>query len=421
MFWTRNPPFLSALACAALSACFVDSGGSGAPQPDFFDAGATVGSEPPSGSADTGVKSPAQSAGQDAGDTLDAAAPTDDGATSNGGEPDAAPSSDPPDATPSADAADVPTDDAGPAHDASPAHDAAADASEPIDASDAGTGGPQGCSLKGSFSAAADFDVEWEGTKVADLVPVVAPGQGTIRIVTRVDVADEGGAVQRAQLKACLGWQPDFAGSWLVGETYSAYIPNKAWDAPTMPLTDMLWRVGCATQGCALNADPISPTFGARHAPGDMWPGRTGPISQIVPLDHDNDALPGITLLTRGSDEETPDGMPYSQPPVSWNLGSNGLRAVTLQLALQVRATVRATLTNCDAFSGSIEMGAVEARALGCYAQKVDKSGSPRPCNTDQVSFVDDNLPRWTFKRGRFRALRVDEGASCSEVRAVWD
>jgi hypothetical protein len=270
--------------------------------------------------------------------------------------------------------------------------------------------------LRGTFSAEVNFDVQWKGTTLSGVIPVLAAGTGRIRVIVRMDSDDMGGPAS-SRLHACMGELPDFAASWLIGEVYSGYIPNSAWDKPAMPQWDLSWSYACRQPGCALSSSPIVVTLGARATAQDVWPGRKGPIEQIVSVDHDDDAMQGITFLTRGPDEFAPNGKAYDPPPVTWTLDA---RAVKLGLAFQIQASVQAALTTCDSFSGSISNARVEARALTCTARK-NQQNAETPCTKSQAEFMDENLPNWTVTGGTVRARRVSPNADCKAVRAAWE
>ena len=118
----------------------------------------------------------------------------------------------------------------------------------------------------------------------------------------------------------------------------------------------------------------------------------------------------------RGPDERNPSGKAYDEPPVSWTLGS---RASKIYAAFQLYGRVNAALTSCDAFSGSISEGRVEARALSCLAHR-DGEWVQETCTRNQASFLDDNFPNWVVTGGTVRARRIAPGTDCAGVRAVW-
>lgn len=325
--------------------------------------------------------------------------------------PDASPTLDalvPPDADHVQLDATAPVPDAAP--DASTSGDAAADdASAQPDAS--GT-----CDLEGSFAVEVLFDVQWNGTTLAGIVPLLKPGAGKIRVLARLDL--RGGALKsRALVSGCGATMPDFeAGNWLVGnENYAGYIPDESWDKPAMPRWDLGWNVGCDQPGCSIDTDTLVSVIGARSGAGDVWPGRKGPLADIVPVDHDADGSPAITLASRDSDFRNPQGIPYKLIPVTWTLLTRSPRAF---IPFRITGEFHGKLDTCDDFSGVVTNGSVEARCVGCVARNEGQSRE-QPCSNEEAKFLDENLPDWSVQGGTWRARRLPENAPCSEVRAL--
>jgi hypothetical protein len=352
-------------------------------------------------------------------------APVADAAPPGSGEPDASELPDP-DAGPgldasAPDASQLPGDASVPAVDGAQdasAVDAAlppADASDPPDASvppDASTE----CRLEGSFAVEVLFDVDWNGTTLAGIVPLLEAGSGRIRVTARLDL--RGGALRsRALVTACGAVMPDFtAGNWLVGtENYAGYIPDETWDKPAMPRWDLGWEAGCSQPGCSFATDLLVAVIGARSAAGDVWPGRNGPISAIIPLDHDADGDPAITLGSRDSDVRNPDGVPYKLIPVTWTLTTRSPRAF---IPFRMTGDFHGKLDSCDALSGVVTNGSVEARCVGCVARNEGQTRE-QACNNAQADFLDANLPDWHVSGGTWRARRIPDDANCSAVRAL--
>ncbi len=308
-----------------------------------------------------------------------------------------------------------------------PEHDTGTEDAE-VEPGDASTGEPDDdagvtedagsgmCSLDITLSAEVLFDVDWRGTTLAGIVPVLNAGNGAIRVVVRLDLRGGSNSV-RSLVTACDAHMPDFEASWLIGEVYAGLFPKDSWDQPTMPRWDLGWRFDCRTPGCAFGSDQIVATIGARASAQDVWPGRTGEMSMIVPVDHDDDGLPGYTIHSANSSEHSADGKPYSEIPVSWTLGA---RAVDAAIALQLAGMFSGTFEDCDTLVGSVNSGRIEARAISCIAHD-GPSGSEYTCSADQAAFLDENLPNWTVTGGRFRAKRIGGDADCAAVRAVWE
>jgi hypothetical protein len=314
-----------------------------------------------------------------------------------------------------------PLSDAAPLPDGAAPFDAASDAAAPAQdaAADAARGDAGSCTLDGkALAAEVFFDVNWKGTTLAGIVPLLMAGSGRIRVVVRLDLSGNGPRL-RTRLTACEANMPDFAaGNVLVGtEQYAAYIPDAAWDESSMPRFDLGWDLGCNLPGCALSSDGLVATFGARANPGDKWPGRTGSISDIVPLDDDDDGYPGISFMSRDSHEHSASGTAYTEIPVTWTLASRCARAF---IAFQVAGQFHGQLDSCDTLSGVVASGRVEARNFGCYAH-AEGSSREYECASDEAEFLDENLPNWTVMGGSWRAQIVDSSFDCVDVRALFD
>jgi hypothetical protein len=274
----------------------------------------------------------------------------------------------------------------------------------------------QMCSLAGSFATELLFDVSWNQTTIAGIIPLLAAGTGKIRMTVRLDL---GGTPESAsaRLTACGATLPDFkASNALIGtENYAAHIPERAWEHTGMPHPAFGLSFGCMAPGCALTTDHVVATFGARTLPDDVWPGRSGALKQIVPVDHDGDGHPAITFISRGENEKNPQGMSYMNIPVTWTLNARALEA---DIAFRITGMFNGKIEHCDLFSGVVSSGSVEARAVGCRAQR-DNANTTFDCASDQSSFLDQNLPAWQVRGGAFRARRVSQDANCTAVRAA--
>jgi hypothetical protein len=291
------------------------------------------------------------------------------------------------------------------AHDASPLGDAERPDADTL---------PTGCKLTGSYATEILFDVGWNQTTIAGFIPLLAAGTGQIRTVVRLDL---GGSPERAsaRLTACGATLPDFrASNILIGtEHYAAVIPESAWESDQMPHPAFGLSFGCMAAGCALTTDPVVATFGARTNPNDVWPGRTGPLGQITPLDQDGDGHPGVTFVSRGDGERNAQGAAYVHIPVGLSLNA---RAQDADVAFRITGTFNGKVDSCDLYTGAVSSGSVEARAFGCRARR-DNSRTTFDCASEQSAFLDQNLPAWQVRGGTFRVMRVADNASCSVVR----
>lgn len=271
---------------------------------------------------------------------------------------------------------------------------------------------PPGCDIAGTYALQVDYDVNWRGTSLAGLIPLLRPGEGRVRIWAAMEVRENG---RRARGHGCGVELPDFAaGNPAAGrEVYGAYIPEATWDVPVMPRMDMTLTAECLNAGCSVSSTPLVATLGARVGPNNPWPGPNGSLDSLDMVDHDQDGLPGLTLYTYTANIRTRSGGTYAQPPLSWTLTP---RATRLFMALQVEFQLAGKLSSCDEMGGGLTRGRVENRIESCYA-RASSGGPETPCTDDQARFGDQNLPEWSVRAAAFRARRVQAGATCEAVR----
>jgi hypothetical protein len=273
---------------------------------------------------------------------------------------------------------------------------------------------PKQCDLTGTFAVLVDYDVNWRGTTLAGVIPLLRAGRGTVRVWSLHEMRDGGTS---SRLNGCGTIWPEFAsGSPRVGtELYSAYIPSSTWERGPMPKWDLTWQPTCLSSGCAIMSSSLITTIGARLTGNSLWPGPDGSLSNLLVADHDSDGAPGVTVVPRGAPERSAMGTPYIEPPLSWTSSS---RATRLYMALQIAFQLDGELESCDAMSGVVNQGRVENRIIGCQARSTS-SQAENTCSPEQARFADENLPEWTVNAARWRARRISTGASCAEVRAA--
>jgi len=268
-------------------------------------------------------------------------------------------------------------------------------------------GGSDRCRFEGTFALRIDADVQWAGTSLLDVVPIILPGEGRVSVTVLVTLQDDQGQ-RRAKIRACGAAVPDFSAS--VGERYGVEFPETVWDqVPTR--WSVRARRECDTPGCTFATERVTAQLGLELGNGAAWPTSRDRLPSSIVRDDDRDGAPGIALRTRGPKDV--GGPSYTHPPTSYLLTQ---RVREISLAVRVATDLAGSLESCDAYAGRAPAMTIDTRALGC---RLDMGGS---CNSEQLGFIDDNLPVWKVERASWKAVRVLEHASCAVVRdAVQD
>lgn len=277
---------------------------------------------------------------------------------------------------------------------------------------DAGEIPTTGCDFTGTFAVRGALDVTWDGTSIANFLPVIAPGTGELTIATLFEVRSEGGSFV-ATVRACDADIPSFSSDTIM-EQYAARFRLPMWDAPGMPSWPLQLHADCFEMGCPLKSDGLNALLGVDlPQPDAAWPtDRKDP--QLSFPDQDGDGQPGLTLdmLNEGG---------FSYPPVNLTTWS---RAKTLMLGIRVTMQFDGAFESCDRFSGLGLGSKVETRAATCFVEgafgsEAECSKTDPPLSVADANFLDGNLPKWTVKSARWTGVRVAAGASCEDVRAA--
>jgi len=277
------------------------------------------------------------------------------------------------------------------------------EAASPAAASDAAM---DGCRFEGLFALRIEAQVRWAGTTLLDIVPIVVPGRGLVRVVALVGLGKRG-AAGSALIRACGAEVPDFSAS--VGERYGVSFPDQVWEN-----TEQRWLTDvsneCDQPGCAFATSFVTVQLGIGIADRAAWPGPRDPLDEKTLRDDDRDGLPGILLRARGPKD--PGGAGYTHPPASALLLQ---RVSEMQLAIRLGAQISGVRASCDAHQGAGNANTVslDTRALGC------RLDSGLPCSVEQLGFVDDNLPVWNVDSVTWQTQRVSDAAGCAEARAA--
>jgi hypothetical protein len=276
-------------------------------------------------------------------------------------------------------------------------------ASQPDGAYGEPDAGPVGCPIDGRYGVEVTFDVSWVGTQFASIVPIISPGEGKLSFVVIGDLR-EGTNATELSFRACQASVPEFV-STLPQEHYAVRFSNAVWDNPGMPIYHGQ-STRCREPGCTFQSTPIHALIGsALSDPLASWP--TSASAGQWP-DHDGDGRPGVAAFMLGPNA----GGSIEYPPVDLF----GLRRVQkLDLGMRVNLTLDGKRDSCDKISGQIQDGSLETRGLDCVA-----TSRPMRCTSDELRFLDDNLPAWTVRQGTFRGMRLGENAECEDVRQLF-
>jgi hypothetical protein len=134
--------------------------------------------------------------------------------------------------------------------------------------------------------------------------------------------------------------------------------------------------------------------------PSGTWPA----VGSIMGVDHDSDGKLGLTAIPK-----TTDG--YDTIPVGL---AKTPRADKLYLAIRNIMTLTATVNGCpNTYTGTANVTKFDNHVIGCHIA----GGSE--CTTKQRDFVDENTTVYTIVSAAFKSARIDDDATCAEVRAA--
>ncbi|HEX6241683.1 MAG TPA: hypothetical protein VFZ61_12335, partial [Polyangiales bacterium] len=264
---------------------------------------------------------------------------------------------------------------------------------------DAAPEAAQGCLLDGRFALKVMLDVTWVGTEFLNVIPVINEGQGELSFVVLVEMHETPAGVD-SHFRACSVSVPEFTSS--LGERYQARFKDSIWDSPFMPVFSGVMQLSCHDPGCRIGGDPLVALIGAAlPSPNTAWP--SNPAGGTWP-DHDGDGEPGIAGYMLG-----PEDGNYAYPPVDLIFGR---RVRDLMLGLRAVVGVQGSLDSCNELHGETPGSTIQTRAMGCLT-----ATRPPRCSASELTFLNDNLPVWTVRQGRFQAVRLEPGAECKDAR----
>jgi len=244
-------------------------------------------------------------------------------------------------------------------------------------------------------------DVSWSAT-----TGVIA-GEGKLHIWTRSTMAFDGNDVS-AMVSPCGSEVPEVERSALLGGgLVKLEVPNTVWDSPDMPKFNASGSISGFNPGATIMMDPVANVVGATMTDpmGGAWPASG---QELTGVDHDGNGFGGITSKPKA----TP---PYTLPPVDL-IGAiipTGERADQLYIATRSIIELSGTRSSCEAASGTADISRFDTHVIGCHL----KSGGQ--CSPAQAGFVDENRMLYQIDGATYTMKRVDNGASCADVRAA--
>jgi hypothetical protein len=102
-------------------------------------------------------------------------------------------------------------------------------------------------------------------------------------------------------------------------------------------------------------------------------------------------------------------GPGYANPRV--DIFDASQRAQQIFLGLRNVIGFNGTLTSCESAEGTASL-ILEQRAFGCVREDGER------CTDGQTDLLDNNLPKFEVNSATFRLERLDDTASCADVRA---
>jgi hypothetical protein len=260
-----------------------------------------------------------------------------------------------------------------------------------------------GCALSGTRALRITAKVNWKGSALLDIVPLIVAGSGEVQVVVLLDVKGDGNEGQ-ATIRACGAALPPFQSS--VREHYRVRFDEALWEAVATRWKTSFSR-SCAEPGCAVTASYVEAQLGVELPQHFNWPGPRDALAKTYLRDDDGDGASGIPVVFDTSNDT---GVSYENPPTSILAGERSKQA---NLGLRVTLSLDGKLESCQRYAGRTRSMTIDTRAHGCVLE------SGEPCTGQQVSFVNDNLPVWEVQGASWQMVELPAGASCAMARAA--
>jgi hypothetical protein len=229
----------------------------------------------------------------------------------------------------------------------------------------------------------------------------VKSGTGNVHIWTRTKLADTGkDASFEMEASPCGSILPVITTIPLAGgKMILAEIPDAAWDMPSMPR----FKHQGTRSGKTLSFDAGVALVGLSMTdPEAAWPETA---KEITPVDHDGDGNPGVTAIPRNDDG-------YAAPPTSL-AQSQHVDKMYLAIRNAITMSLTAADDDPDTYTGTANVTMFDSHVVGCHIQG---GGN---CATSDRDFIDQNNVTFNVKSASVKLVRVDDDATCADVRAT--
>jgi cysteine-rich repeat protein len=256
------------------------------------------------------------------------------------------------------------------------------------------------CDLTGTWATYIELDVTWPAKALVYLA-----GSGKVKQWVRVTRTHTGNSTSDVMLP-CGAEIPDFRGD-AYNETYGIIFPDALFDnVPAyLPANTVTGTLSGSSPGSSYTTPASATLMGLTMAnpETDAWPAS---YTGVTPVDHDQDAKPGITATVKSGTAPDPD---YANLPLAVLFPP---RADRVYLAVRQVTSVAGALTTCSEMSGTATVSKQDSHVVGC--RKVGGGD----CSAAQTDFLDTNRVQYTIGAATFVSRKVTAGATCAIVRS---
>ncbi|MBN1656520.1 MAG: hypothetical protein JXA30_22305 [Deltaproteobacteria bacterium] len=254
------------------------------------------------------------------------------------------------------------------------------------------------CDLSGTFAIKVSVDVTWEQRQW------IKEGSGTVFLWSMLQGAHNGNSVTGTLLE-CGVIGPRVESKTLHGEFYRLTFPNELFDQTTSylpPGSATSATLGSALPDATFELTRTSLLMGATMTDplDDPWPSSA---SGLEDFDTDEDGNPGVSAVYANSAGDIYP--PLDSSPLH-------LHASTTFAANRATYALSGTLTSCTQSAGTADVTHLDLRIFGCV--RVEES---ELCDTTEADILDINVPVYDISAASYTLVRIDDSATCADVR----